>query len=404
MKLKSEIDMKANRLWIMIVVLVTVGLAACTKDPAIPTGKVFNASGGGSDVDEEAFVGTWGVEKLDYYNIDNEGNPIASTLTSYNFDPSSTDNGIQLVFREDKTGEMRDSTKDTLWMDVGSYIYCPDTTIAKTFTYSFDNETFILKMNMDDGDTYNTHVQNLTDDAFIYENEYQNNFVEKAYLKRLSNEPYIILTDYTVSVSANPSAGGTVSGGGTYQQGQNCTVTATANSGYTFTNWTENGTQVSTNANYTFIVTSNRTLVAVFTAVTPPSAGEVQVMPYAQSFVSEFGTYMTYDIAGQQRWEIDYSTAKMSGYANSTNYANEDWLISSPVAITGVSNAKMTMLYIARYFNNLNEELTIWASENYTWGNSPASATWTQVPSTLSEGDSWSYFLTTEISLTQFVG
>lgn len=70
--------------------------------------------------------------------------------------------------------------------------------------------------------------------------------------------------NYTISVSANPTNGGSVSGGGTYQQGQSCTVYATANSGYTFTNWTENGTQVSTNANYSFPVTGNRTLVANF--------------------------------------------------------------------------------------------------------------------------------------------
>ena len=74
--------------------------------------------------------------------------------------------------------------------------------------------------------------------------------------------------NYTISVSANPTNGGTVSGGGSYQQGQQCTVGATANTGYTFANWTENGNVVSTNANYTFTVTGNRTLVANFTAQT----------------------------------------------------------------------------------------------------------------------------------------
>lgn len=70
---------------------------------------------------------------------------------------------------------------------------------------------------------------------------------------------------YAISVSANPSAGGTVTGGGEYTSGQSCTVTATANTGYTFTNWTENGSQVSTDASYTFSVTGNRSLVANFT-------------------------------------------------------------------------------------------------------------------------------------------
>ena len=72
------------------------------------------------------------------------------------------------------------------------------------------------------------------------------------------------IQNYTISVSANPSNGGTVSGGGTYNYGQSCTVHANASTGYTFLKWTENGTQVSTNANYTFTVTGNRTLVAHF--------------------------------------------------------------------------------------------------------------------------------------------
>ena len=113
---------------------------------------------------------------------------------------------------------------------------------------------------------------------------------------------------------------------------------------------------------------------------------------------------MTYDIMGAQSWEIDYSTAKMTGYVGGTYYANEDWLISSPVAITGVSDAKMTMSYIGRYFNNINDEVTIWASTNYTWGSDPNMATWNQVPATLVEGNNWNDFITTEIALTDYVG
>ncbi len=71
-------------------------------------------------------------------------------------------------------------------------------------------------------------------------------------------------TDYTISVTANPAEGGTATGGGTYQEGTSCTVNATANTGYDFLNWTENGNVVSTNANYTFTVTGDRTLVANF--------------------------------------------------------------------------------------------------------------------------------------------
>ena len=98
-------------------------------------------------------------------------------------------------------------------------------------------------------------------------------------------------TTYTISVSANPSNGGTVTGGGTYNQGQQCTVSAIANSGYSFTNWTENGNVVSTNRNYTFTVTSNRTLVANFTAQPQQYTINVSANPNNAGSVTGGGTY-----------------------------------------------------------------------------------------------------------------
>jgi len=71
---------------------------------------------------------------------------------------------------------------------------------------------------------------------------------------------------YTIDVSANPSNGGTATGGGTFQEGQSCTVKATTNTGFNFVKWTENDVQVSTNIEYTFEVTANRNLLAHFTS------------------------------------------------------------------------------------------------------------------------------------------
>ena len=71
--------------------------------------------------------------------------------------------------------------------------------------------------------------------------------------------------NYTISATANPTAGGSVSGAGTYPRNTTCTLTATANSGYTFVNWTRNGSVVSTNATYSFQVTGNASFVANFT-------------------------------------------------------------------------------------------------------------------------------------------
>jgi len=71
-------------------------------------------------------------------------------------------------------------------------------------------------------------------------------------------------TTYTITTSAMPANGGTTSGGGTVTAGASVMVTATPGTGYTFVNWTENGTVVSTTAGYTFTAAANRTLVANF--------------------------------------------------------------------------------------------------------------------------------------------
>ena len=65
-----------------------------------------------------------------------------------------------------------------------------------------------------------------------------------------------------VSVTSNPVLGGTSSGGGSFNTGLSVTVNALANTGYTFTNWTEGVVVASTNASYTFTITGNRILVA----------------------------------------------------------------------------------------------------------------------------------------------
>ncbi|MGC9321378.1 MAG: InlB B-repeat-containing protein, partial [Kosmotogaceae bacterium] len=72
------------------------------------------------------------------------------------------------------------------------------------------------------------------------------------------------LKSYTIAVSANPPAGGNVSGGGNYTHGDTVNLVATANEGYEFVNLTENGVQVSANTAYSFTATANRTLVANF--------------------------------------------------------------------------------------------------------------------------------------------
>lgn len=125
-------------------------------------------------------------------------------------------------------------------------------------------------------------------------------------------------TNFNVTTSSNPTAGGTTSGGGSYVSGASVTVTATANSGYTFVDWTENGNQLSTNASYTFTISADRNLVANFDEITSiddnneslalkifpnPSSGRVII---DASFDGELSVF---NYLGQQIQTITYTTS-----------------------------------------------------------------------------------------------
>ena len=81
--------------------------------------------------------------------------------------------------------------------------------------------------------------------------------------------------DFVVSTTSIPVTGGTTTGGGTNQSGHWCTVTANPNNGYNFSYWSENGNQISTKENYSFMVSANRSLVANYNFGTPSSPGPI---------------------------------------------------------------------------------------------------------------------------------
>ena len=107
------------------------------------------------------------------------------------------------------------------------------------------------------------------------------------------------LPQYTVTLSADPTSGGTVTGGGTYYGGESVTITATPSEGMRFTSWSDSNDTVSTNPTYTFTIFSNRTFTASFrrdpdyvykTATGQPATFRVRVEPFVKSGQENYGT------------------------------------------------------------------------------------------------------------------
>lgn len=93
-----------------------------------------------------------------------------------------------------------------------------------------------------------------------------------------------------LTLKSNPSDGGSTSGGGNIVAGTSVTVRASAYTGWTFVNWTnENGTVVATTRSYTFTKGSNsETLTANF-AFNPSGPGEPAELPHKLTLVAGEG-------------------------------------------------------------------------------------------------------------------
>jgi hypothetical protein len=107
------------------------------------------------------------------------------------------------------------------------------------------------------------------------------------------DNPYVFSftggTSYIITTAASPEVGGTATGGGSFMMGETCTLLATANPGYNFTDWKENGVTVSTESEYRFAVTSSRMLTACFERTSYTI--DAVAMPEAAGTVTGMGTY-----------------------------------------------------------------------------------------------------------------
>ena len=79
--------------------------------------------------------------------------------------------------------------------------------------------------------------------------------------------PTPVKIEYTVQLSSSPVLGGVTLGAGTFPKDTTLSVSATPNTGYTFVNWKEGTTILTTSSNYTFTLDTNKVFIASFAPV-----------------------------------------------------------------------------------------------------------------------------------------
>jgi hypothetical protein len=122
------------------------------------------------------------------------------------------------------------------------------------------NQTF--KITEDEG----CHISKLLVDgsqtkiakSYTFNNVKENHTIEVLFSKDTLN----------ISASCSPVEGGTIIGSGNYEYGTSVSLVAKVNYGYEFVNWTDGTESLSTDSIYTFVLKSDRSLVAHFSTNT----------------------------------------------------------------------------------------------------------------------------------------
>ena len=155
------------------------------------------------------------------------------------------------------------------------------------------------------------------------------------------------LPKYEVTVSVNPTEGGSISGAGIYDSGTECTLIATPNAGYAFGNWSIDGEIVSTEPSYTFTVTASVNLTANFGILYPVSA---TVSPEDAGIIIGEGIY------------VSGTSATLIAYPNE-GYAFNSWTLDGEIVSTEPSYS-FTVTNTMNFIANFNALYSVSATVN----------------------------------------
>ncbi|MHB1197261.1 MAG: ice-binding family protein [Lutibacter sp.] len=262
--------------------------------------------------------------------------------------------------------------------------------IAGTVTYSNLTATFTPSSLLAEDTEYTGTITTLAKDE-------RGNALQEDYVWTFVT--VLPLPEFTVAVSSNPALGGLTAGAGLFDQGTAVTVTAIPNAGYTFTNWTENGIQVSTSPNYQFVLIGDRTLVANYTLIPPAQfAVNTSALPVAGGSTTGSGSFDTgTNVTVTATANVGYTFVNwtLAGVEVSTNSnytfvlnANKT-LVANFVAnaftlnVTAVNGAVVKNPDNLTYTNGTNVELTATPASGYEFTSWTGDATGTNNPLTV---------------------
>lgn len=128
---------------------------------------------------------------------------------------------------------------------------------------------------------------------------------------------------------------------------------------------------------------------------------------FEETFEDSLGQFTTQSVSGDQEWEYSssYSCVTMSGYANETYNANEDWLISPAIDLSdNDTTINLSFDHAINYSTDMTN-LTLWASSSYTGDVTDSLNNWVELTiTTYPTGSDFDFVSSGNIDLSSIVG
>ncbi len=176
------------------------------------------------------------------------------------------------------------------------------------------------------------------------------------------------LTTFSVTASVIPAAGGKVDGIGTYNYGQQCTLTAEPSPGFNFFNWVKDGAIYSTDPSITFTVTEDAEFIAnfsyieyeVLTSVDPYNGGTI-----FKEGDNHYGSTVTLTVTPAENFVFQNWTENGEVVSEEPSFSftltDHHYFIAHLIDVTSVDENAQQIVSI--YPNPVNDKLIIEAQE-----------------------------------------
>lgn len=129
---------------------------------------------------------------------------------------------------------------------------------------------------------------------------------------------------------------------------------------------------------------------------------------YEEDFATDITGFSTFSVVGTEAWvyaTYDNGCAKMSGHVGTSDLANQDWLVSPKLDLSGKTNVTMVLREAINYLTSYNDVQVLVSTDYDATSNPSTQGTWTPLTGfSRPAGNSWDFAASGDIDLSAYDG